>query len=522
MSNENVEERVEKACVNGGSNDESGQLVLYLNIADFINLQQGKGDCARNAVYTIAKLLASNVESVVKLSAIRLLDVLVKNCGYPIHLHISRKGFLQVISSQFHQHSDGSATYSTVQLELLMEINMWYHTICQWTSYKNELAYIKHLYNMIVDRGYHFPPLDTEELAVLKPRPHTIIRSFEHFNNEQRIILNSQISELRRRGQEKDLKTVNILAKKLRHFQSSNVTVEAQREILKGIEKWQEDIHEWNQKLDKNLLEDEDETHKICFNEMKQFIDSLKRVQSKVQHMLMEDLKDEMFINQLFVFNDQTLHLLTKFESYQDSLIELDDNDIESDSGTKNEELVKDMDQLVVSESQEDSIELQSTNQDEISESKSVKTQASENSQERVDVTEDKNNKEMENFTEDPEETMEKREVDEKKSVTSQSDHMQPTDAEFIKENDEVESQKSVAESVKTTNTFSNPISLLQAKTKPSLATSGFMFKPKVSNSAPVTTFAVSKAESTGQFKFDGTSNEINTRFKPFSDNPEA
>lgn len=114
------------------------------------------------------------------------------------------------------------------------------------------------------------------------------------------------------------------------------------------------------------------------------------------------------------------------------------------------------------------------------------------------------------------------RENDEVESAKSGLDNTETTDAESNKEKDEAESAISALESLKTTNTFSNPISLLQPKIKPSLATSGFMFKPKVSNSAPVTTFAVSKAESSGQFKFDGTSNEINTNFKPFSDNPDA
>ncbi|CAL9729659.1 hypothetical protein MOUN0_H04214 [Monosporozyma unispora] len=534
MNSESIEARVENACLNGGSNDESAQLVLYLNIADYINLQQGKGDCARNVVFTIAKLISSSVESVVKLRAIRLLDVLVKNCGYPIHLHISRKGFLKVISNQFHQYGGDSATYSTVQLELLMEINMWYHTICQWTSYKNELVYIKHLYNLIVDRGYHFPPLDVEELAVLKPRPHTIIRSFEEFNKEQRIILNSQISELRRRGNEKDLNAVNILTKKLRHFRSNNVTVEALREVLRGIEKWQEDIYQWNQKLDNNLLQDDNDDngeHNINLKEMDQFIDSLKNVQSKIQQMLMEDLQDENFINQLFIFNDQTLHLLTKFESYQTSLAdneeeaEIDINDNEPKSDTKIEEnLIQDMDKLNITTSQEKEHVVISEDENISSVIEHEEQEGATNESEAKPVNKVTPEEIEEKKEEEPEEVEEKMETTKEVSKSkgaSDTDTAKPINVEVNRDEDELESTNSTTDSVNTSKSFSNPISLLNSRKKPCFATNGFMFKPKMSNTAPVTTFAVSKAESSGQFKFDGKSNEVSTNFKPFLDNPK-
>ena len=108
-----------------------------------------------------------------------------------------------------------------------------------------------------------------------------------------------------------------------------------------------------------------------------------------------------------------------------------------------------------------------------------------------------------------------------KSKGASDTDTAKPINVEVNRDEDELESTNSTTDSVNTSKSFSNPISLLNSRKKPCFATNGFMFKPKMSNTAPVTTFAVSKAESSGQFKFDGKSNEVSTNFKPFLDNPK-
>lgn len=529
MDNDSIVKRVEKVCCNPvltGQN--GGELVIFLNIADYLNRQQGKGDSARNVVFSIASIITNGKETSMKLRAIRLLDLLVKNCGYPIHLHISRKGFLQVISNQFPALSQGQAnsmnSYSSVQLELLMELNLWYHTICQWTPYKHELVYIKHLYNRIVDRGYHFPPLDDEELLVLKPRPVNMILLFAEFNKEQRIILNSQISELRRRGNERDMKAANALSNKLKQYQSGNVTIDAQREILKGVEIWQEDFNRWDSKL-QDQLNDE-----AILRDIKQYNGSLSQIQKKVQDILMEDINDSKFLNRMFLFNDQIVQLKHRFELYIQHLLQEEEDKEEDpeDKGTSTDlDILPNKDELSdeigdmapdQQKGQSDIIDKPISN--DIVEMSTVNKDGTRNDKDELSdkiggMTLDQPDK--------PSEIIDKPNDYDITSISNASkDETTNTEAP----SPAILTKKSSNETVETVTdsksqmsqkSFSNPISLLSSQRNQSTK---LMFKPKVTNSAPVTTFAVSTAESSGQFKFDSDSNEITTNFKPFLDSP--
>ena len=574
---------VENACLHNYSNlndkddvtNGNSRLVLFLNIADYINIQRGEGDSARNAVFTIAKLISSsNVNQMVKLNAIKLLDLLVKNCGYPVHLHISRKGFLQVINHQFppiiqatvtecnnNDHNDlsnnmtSSNKYSIVQTELLKELNIWYHTICRWTSYKNDLVYIKHLYNMILDKGYLYPPLSDKDLAILKPYSYIddndndnlvnstnnmvmSIRSFEEFNNEQTILLNSQITELRRRGKEKDIKASNILVKKLQKFKSNNITNAGKDEIMIRAENWNHVLLKWNQKLDKLLLKDDPQSgHQLTGvedNKLHHFIDCLKQEQKTVQAMLMEDINDETFINKLFMFNDNTVCFLQRIQSYREELLKKIDgeNHNEIEINFERNLSLSSLDDNLIGNAKEGS-----NNNRQKMENKDVKT----DKLKKIDI--ERSIKEKSKSI-DPEKRFF---IDNNDKNANECSVEVPKEKERINNsyngsicsltgNDVTNNKDGKTLNVKiiseekgkgSEETFKNDFdeqkeSNLDMKGKLNVQRThlGLMFKTKSSNTAPVLTYAVSKAETNGQFKFDGNTNEITTHFKPFLDNP--
>lgn len=593
MNNEGITAKIERICQNHDETHEDSSLVLYLDVADYINAQYGRGDVARNVIFTIAKLLSNNnnIPNVIrtKLNVLKLLDVLVKNCGYPIHLHMSRKGFLQVLAGQFPSRQKGTnSPDSTVQLELLMEINMWYHTLCQWVSYKNELVYIKNLYNLIIDRGYQFPPVDVEEIQMLKAGFSKGVRTFEEFNHDQEIILNSQITEFKRRGGERDMQLADSLVKRLRYFKTNRVTVEAQRDIMNHVSKWTKRIDEWDNKLDINLLQADEEEDHIDIMKLSSFIRSLQAVQQKIQTILLESSDDEQFINNLLLFNDIVVRLLDKFKSHEDSMH--DDNDqinkIVGEDSDEEEELQKTFDNGVEEQEPEDveiKTEQREPQEEEMDSSQKCKrhvvsdasldgtgqekmgsethTERSEKNEElkddlkhsvvlpeiipdeppRIEHQEEYLGKQREH---EQEELLGHEGVEqEKKSNESEQDGQTIKDKEGgklandmakVAVDDNVLLRKEKWVEVETTknsiynsrsSSFLNPVSILQSSRKSSVSTirstGGFMFAPKIKQSSPVTTFAVSKAESSGQFKFDGNSNEITTNFKPFLDNPE-
>lgn len=579
-------DRVENACFNNYYNlndkkdvdNENSRLVLFLNIADYINMQKGEGDSARNVVFTIAKLISSsNVDQTVKLNAIKLLDLLVKNCGYPVHLHISRRGFLQVINNQFppirqtaitednsNSHNDLgkgmtiSNNYSIVQSELLKELNIWYHTICQWTSYKNDLVYIKHLYNMILDRGYLYPPLNDKELAILKPYSYIDednddnknntandnnnmvmnIRSFEEFNNEQIIILNSQITELRRRGKEKDIKASDILANKLKKFKSNKITSEAKNEILNKVKDWNHILLKWNQKLDKLLLKDDDQPNyqltDIEDNKLQHFIDYLKQVQDKIQNMLMEDINDETFINKLFMFNDTILRFFQRAQSNHEKLLkkitEKKNNEIERNF--EQNPIQNSLDDDLISNTKDNNNDTKQKLNDGVANTDKLKITNVEISTKKeskfIDMKKSSclNNNEKNTNSDNVKDDEKKEKFDNSynggvcspigKRITSDKDD-KALSTKMI-------NKKENRDNVEPVNNNFNTQKKLNLNTEPKLDVQktplGLMFKTKLSNSTPVITYAVSKAETNGQFKFDGNANEITTHFKPFLDNP--
>ena len=106
-------------------------LALNLDVADYINEKQGPAP--RDAVIAIVKLINSR-DTHTAVFALALLDVLVKNCGYPLHLQISRKEFLNELVKRFPEHPP--MRYSKVQRLVLTAIEEWYQTICKHSSYK--------------------------------------------------------------------------------------------------------------------------------------------------------------------------------------------------------------------------------------------------------------------------------------------------------------------------------------------------------------------------------------------------
>jgi hypothetical protein len=89
-------------------------LALNLEIADLINAK--KGPAPREAAMAIVGYINHRNPNV-SLLALNLLDICVKNCGYPFHLQISTKEFLNELVRRFPERPP--ARPSRVQLKIL-------------------------------------------------------------------------------------------------------------------------------------------------------------------------------------------------------------------------------------------------------------------------------------------------------------------------------------------------------------------------------------------------------------------
>jgi len=139
-------------------------LALNLEIADLIN--QKKGSAPREAAVTIVGLINHRNPNV-SLLALNLLDILVKNCGYPFHLQISTKEFLNELVRRFPERPP--ARPSRVQMKILEAIEEWRRTICETSRYKEDLGFIRDMHRLLTYKGYTFPEIRKEDAAVLNP-----------------------------------------------------------------------------------------------------------------------------------------------------------------------------------------------------------------------------------------------------------------------------------------------------------------------------------------------------------------
>jgi hypothetical protein len=139
-------------------------LAVNLEIADLINSK--KGTAPREAATAIVNYINHRNPNVALL-ALGLLDICVKNCGYPFHLQIGTKEFLNELVRRFPERPPMRPT--RVQAKILEAIEEWRGTICETSRYKEDLGFIRDMHRLLSYKGYVFPEVRREDAAVLNP-----------------------------------------------------------------------------------------------------------------------------------------------------------------------------------------------------------------------------------------------------------------------------------------------------------------------------------------------------------------
>ena len=192
-------------------------LAMNLEIVDMIN--QKKGSAPREAAVQIVQLINHRNPNV-SLLALGLLDNCVKNCGYPFHLQISTKEFLNELVRRFPERPPLRA--SRVQSRILEAIEEWRATICQTSRYKEDLGFIRDMHRLLLYKGYLFPEVRRDDAAVLNPTDN--LKSAEEMEEEEKAAQSAKLQELIRRGTPHDLQEANKLMKVMAGFDTRNKT----------------------------------------------------------------------------------------------------------------------------------------------------------------------------------------------------------------------------------------------------------------------------------------------------------
>ncbi|KAI1147320.1 ADP-ribosylation factor-binding protein GGA2 [Nemania diffusa] len=205
---------ISSAC---SSDNFEPNLALNLEIADLINSK--KGTAPREAAVAIVNYVNSRNPNV-GLLALNLLDICVKNCGYPFHLQIAAKEFLNELVRRFPERPP--FRYTRVQSKILEAIEEWRSTICETSRYKEDLGFIRDMHRLLSYKGYNFPEVRRDDVAVLNPSDS--LKSAEEMEEEEREAQSAKLQELIRRGAPEDLQEANRLMKIMAGYDTRSKT----------------------------------------------------------------------------------------------------------------------------------------------------------------------------------------------------------------------------------------------------------------------------------------------------------
>jgi len=180
---------------------------INLEVAEYVN--QKKANTPREASMTIANLVNHRNPHIAML-ALALLDTLVQSCGYPFHLQISTKEFLNELVRRFPERPPPFP--GPVMSRILELIHGWKEGICTESRWKDDLGNIRDMHRLLTFKGYRFRDLPRRpNLASATSN----LKTAEELENEDREAQSAKLQELIRRGTPRDLAQAQELMKSL-------------------------------------------------------------------------------------------------------------------------------------------------------------------------------------------------------------------------------------------------------------------------------------------------------------------
>lgn len=277
-------------------------LALSLEIADTINAK--KGGAPREAAVAIVGFINHRNPNV-SLLALSLLDICVKNCGYPFHLQISTKEFLNELVRRFPERPPLRTT--RVQNKILELIEEWRRTICETSKYKEDLGFVRDMHRLLHYKGYQFPKVSREDAAVLNPSDN--LKSAEEMEAEERESQSAKLQELIRRGTPHDLQEANKLMKVMAGYDTRNKTnyrAKAAEEVSRIQQK---------ARLLEEMLQDHKAGDEIKEGDVfEELANSLASAHPKIQKMCEEESEDTEAVAKLFEINDSIHRTIERYK----------------------------------------------------------------------------------------------------------------------------------------------------------------------------------------------------------------
>ncbi|MCJ1342944.1 hypothetical protein MMC31_001133 [Peltigera leucophlebia] len=277
-------------------------LALDLEISDLINSK--KGSAPREAAVAIVNYINHRNPNVSFL-ALTLLDICVKNCGYPFHLQISTKEFLNELVRRFPERPP--LRPSRVQQKILELIEEWRQTICQTSRYKEDLGFIRDMHRLLSYKGYMFPEVRREDAAVLNPSDN--LQSADEMEEEERAAQAAKLQELIRRGGPEDLQEANRLMKVMAGYDTKHKT-DYRAKAAEEVGKIQQKAKLLEERL-QNFKPGDSIAEGDVFEDL---ANALQSAQPKIQKMCEEESDDQEAVAKLFEINDSIHRTIERYK----------------------------------------------------------------------------------------------------------------------------------------------------------------------------------------------------------------
>ncbi|KAL7892896.1 VHS domain-containing protein [Trichoderma sp. SZMC 28014] len=277
-------------------------LALNLEISDLINSK--KGTAPREAATAIVGFVNHRNPNVALL-ALSLLDICVKNCGYPFHLQISTKEFLNELVRRFPERPPIRPT--RVQNRILELIEEWRMTICETSRYRDDLGFIRDMHRLLSYKGYMFPEVRREDAAVLNPSDN--LKSAEEMEQEEREAQSAKLQELIRRGAPEDLQEANRLMKVMAGYDTRSKT-DYRAKAAEDVGKIQAKARLLEERLEAFRPGDKMEDGDV-FSELAA---ALQSAQPKIQKMCEEESDDHEAVARLLEINDSIHRTVERYK----------------------------------------------------------------------------------------------------------------------------------------------------------------------------------------------------------------
>ncbi|KAF9892740.1 hypothetical protein FE257_001142 [Aspergillus nanangensis] len=277
-------------------------LALNLEVADLINSK--KGNAPREAALEIVRLINSRNQNVALLALV-LLDICVKNCGYPFQLQISTKEFLNELVRRFPERPPMRP--SRVQHRILESIEEWRQTICQTSRYKEDLGFIRDMHRLLLYKGYVFPEIRHEDAAVLNPSDN--LRSADEMEEEEKEAQSAKLQELIRRGTPADLQEANRLMKVMAGYDNRHKTdyrAKAAEEVSRVQQK---------AKILEEMLQSHQPGEQVAEGDVfEELANALQSAHPKIQKMCEEESDDPEAVHKLLEINDSIHRTIERYK----------------------------------------------------------------------------------------------------------------------------------------------------------------------------------------------------------------